>query len=104
PPGAGDHVVPEAHALPSQPRDFGIEVVDEQVDAIPPARAGLPAVGMGRPAELVGPLSSSRRLPRLTSATGSPVVRRADPSWVVEKFTAAATSSTMYRTWTVSVS
>src|SRR5919201_6072590 len=43
----GDHVVPEAHARPSQPGDFGIDVVDKQVNAIPPAWARLSAVGHG---------------------------------------------------------
>ena len=35
----GDHVIPEAHARPSQPSDLSIDVVDEQVNAIPPAWA-----------------------------------------------------------------
>src|SRR5262245_51914644 len=37
-----------------------------------PPGPGLAPSGMGRPAELVGPLSSSRRLPRVTLANAGP--------------------------------
>src|SRR6266540_4158418 len=49
----------------------------------PPGLGRRPS-GMGRPAELVGPLSSSRRLPRVTSAkAGAALERSVKPKWVV---------------------
>ena len=45
-----------------------------------PPGPGLAPSGMGRPAELAGPLSSSRRLPRVTSAkAGAALVRTSKP-------------------------
>ena len=45
---------------------------------------GVRPSGIGRPAELAGPASSSRRLPRLTSANaGAAVNRSAKPRWPV---------------------
>ena len=65
---AGDHVAAEGHAGGAQPGDLGVDVVDQQVDAVPAAGSGRRPSGIGRPAELAGPDSSSRRLPRRTSA------------------------------------
>jgi hypothetical protein len=40
--------------------------------------------GIARPAELVGPLNSRRRLPRTTSANaGAALERTVKPKWVV---------------------
>ena len=50
----------------------------------PTSSAGRRPSGMARPAELVGPLSRSRRSPRVTSAkAGAALDRRAKPRWVV---------------------
>ena len=66
----------------AQPLDLGRDVVDDEVDAVPAARLGLRPSGIGRPAELVGPLSSSRRWPRTTSANaGAELVESAKPKW-----------------------
>jgi hypothetical protein len=65
---AGDDVVAERRSRLAQPANFGIDLVDDEVGAVPAAGPGLAPSGIGRPAELVGPLSSSRRLPRRTSA------------------------------------
>ena len=40
---------------PSQPRDFRVDVVDDEVEPVPSAGARYAASGMGRPAELCGP-------------------------------------------------
>jgi hypothetical protein len=49
----------------------------------PPGRGVRPS-GIDRPAELFGPLSSSRRLPRTTSANaGAALERSVKPKWVV---------------------
>jgi hypothetical protein len=49
----------------------------------PPGSGARPS-GIDRPAELVGPLRSSRRLPRTTSANaGAALERRVKPKWVV---------------------
>ena len=48
-----------------------------------PPGSGVRPSGIGRPAELVGPLSSSRRWPRTTSANaGAALVRSSKPRWV----------------------
>src|SRR6266511_4125988 len=57
-------LVPERHAFRAEPFDLGGEVVDDQMDPVPAAWSGRRPAGMGRPAELVGPLSNSRRSPR----------------------------------------
>src|SRR4051812_47205378 len=36
--GAGDDLVAELHALPIEPRDLGLEVVDDEMDAVPASR------------------------------------------------------------------
>jgi hypothetical protein len=41
----GDYVISEAHPCPAQTRNFSIDVVDQEVYAIPAAWAGLPAIG-----------------------------------------------------------
>ena len=57
---------------------------------------GLRPSGIARPAELAGPLSSRRRLPRTTSANaGAALERSVNPKCVVWNATAAYTSSTM---------
>jgi hypothetical protein len=49
-----------------------------------PSGAGVLPWGIGCPAELAGPLSSSRRLPRTTSANvGAALERSEKPNWVV---------------------
>ena len=49
-----------------------------------PPGSGMRPSGMGRPAELLGPLSSSRRLPRTTSANaGAELERTVKPKCVV---------------------
>jgi hypothetical protein len=49
-----------------------------------PPGCGVRPSGIGRPAELAGPLSSSRRLPRTTSANaGAALERSVKPKWVV---------------------
>src|SRR6266446_5330746 len=67
----------------------------------PPGPGLLPS-GIGRPAELVGPLSNRRSDPSLTSANaGAALERTVKPRCVVYHVTAAATSLTIYRTFTV---
>jgi hypothetical protein len=66
--GVGDDVVAEAHSGITEPSYFGGGVGDDEVDAVPAAGAGLVPPDTGRPAELAGPPSSSRGLPRVTSA------------------------------------
>src|SRR5215213_4699492 len=67
-----------------------------------PPGPGLPPSGIGRPAELAGPLSNRRSDPSLTSANaGAALVRSVKPRCVVYHATAAATSLTMYQTFTV---
>ncbi len=82
--GSGDDVVAEVHAGLAEAFDLGREVVDDEVDAVPsPGRGWLPS-GMGRPAELAGPLSSRRRWPRRTSAkAGAALEMTLKPKWVV---------------------
>jgi hypothetical protein len=59
-------------------------VVDDEVDAIPTPRLRYAAVGHRTAAELSGPLRSSRRLPRTTSANaGAKLVFTVKPKWVV---------------------
>ena len=59
--------------------------------------------GIGLPAELFSPLSNNRRDPRATSANaGAYFESTVKPRCVVYHVTAASTSSTMYRTQTVS--
>ena len=49
-----------------------------------PPGSGVRPSGIGRPAELAGPLSSSLRLPRTTSANaGAALERTVKPKWVV---------------------
>ncbi len=49
-----------------------------------PPGCGTRPSGIGRPAELAGPLSSRRSLPRTTSANaGAALIRRLKPKWVV---------------------
>jgi hypothetical protein len=47
PAGAGDHIVAEGQSGGAQPADLGVEVVDDEVDAVPSAGYGLSAVGEG---------------------------------------------------------
>src|SRR6266567_3712444 len=64
----------------------------------PPGPGLLPS-GIGRPAELVVPLSNRRSDPRVTSANaGAALERRVKPRCVVYHATAASTSLTIYRT------
>src|SRR5262245_54123905 len=68
----------------------------------PPGLGRSPS-GIGRPAELVAPLSSSRNEPRATSANaGACLEISVKPRCAVYHATAASTSSTMYLTLTVS--
>src|ERR1051325_6381779 len=68
----------------------------------PPALGRSPSA-LGGPAELVAPLSRRRSEPRATSAkAGACLDRTVKPRCVVYHATAASTSSTMYRTLTVS--
>ena len=49
-----------------------------------PPGPGVRPSGIGRPAELFGPLSSSRSLPRTTSANaGAALERSLKPKWLV---------------------
>src|SRR5258706_1597211 len=67
----------------------------------PPGPGLLPS-GIGRPAELVVPLSNRRRDPSATSANaGAALESTVKPRCVVYHATAALTSLTMYRTLTV---
>src|SRR5205814_4656941 len=67
----------------------------------PPGPGLLPS-GIGRPAELFGPLSNRRSDPSATSANaGAALERTVKPRCVVYHATAAATSLTIYRTFTV---
>src|SRR4051812_33042073 len=66
-----------------------------------PPGAGVRPSGIARPAELLGPLSSRRRLPRTPSAkAGAALNRSVNPKGPGQKAIAFSTSSTMYRTLT----
>src|SRR3954470_22484979 len=68
----------------------------------PPGPGRSPSA-IGRPAELVGPLSRSRSAPRATSANaGAWLESNEKPRCWVYHRTAASTSLTMYRTLTIS--
>jgi hypothetical protein len=69
--GALEDVVAEPCTGVAESGHFGIDVLDDEVDAVPAAGPGLAPSGIDRPAELVGPMSSSRRLPRATSANAA---------------------------------
>ncbi|GAB3895405.1 hypothetical protein GCM10027612_48110 [Microbispora bryophytorum subsp. camponoti] len=65
-----------------EPVDLGVQVVDDQQDAVA-ARAGRLG-GVARAPELAGPDSSSRSGPRTTSAKAGPApLFRVKPRWVV---------------------
>jgi hypothetical protein len=82
--GTGDDVVAEAQAGLVDSGDLGGDVADDEVDAFQPSGPGLAPSCIGRPAELAGPLSSSRRLPRVTSANaGAALPRSVKPRCVV---------------------
>jgi hypothetical protein len=59
------HVAPEPGPGSTQALDLGGDVVDDELDPVPP---GWRPSGIGRPAELFGPLRRSRRSSRATSA------------------------------------
>ena len=67
--GAGDDLVAEPHAGGLEAGDLAVEVVDDEVDPVPAARAGLRTVGHGAAGGARWVRSSRRRrLPRWTSA------------------------------------
>src|SRR5919206_2471676 len=72
----GDHVVPEAHARPLQPGDFGIDVLDKQVNAIPPAWARLSAVGHGSSSRAGAAAEQQPQIPTLYVGERWPRVRQ----------------------------
>jgi hypothetical protein len=80
--GAGDHVTAKRQAGSTLPLDLGVEVLDDQVDAVAPGNVG---VGWcARAPELAGPDSSSRSGPRTTSAkAGAALVFSRNPRWSV---------------------
>ena len=47
-----------------------------------PPGPGMAPSGIGRPAELIGPLSSMRRLPFVTSANAGELIPTLKPKWV----------------------
>src|SRR4030088_2648222 len=61
--GPGHDLVAEFDSGGAQPCDLGGEIIDDQVNAVPAAGTGPLAVRIGRPAELLGPLSSRRSDP-----------------------------------------
>ena len=66
--GTGDDLVAERHAFLGEAGDLGLEVVEDEVDPVPPAGPGRSPSAIARPAELCGPRQQERRLPRVTSA------------------------------------
>jgi hypothetical protein len=79
--GAGHDVVAEGPAGVTEAFDLGVDVVDDAVNPVPTARLGLATVGIGRPAELSGPASTSCKFPPLTSANASDaLVKSSKPS------------------------
>ena len=66
PAGTGDDVVAERHAFGPQAGDLGVQVGRKEVNPVPPPGPGRAPSGVARPAELSGPLSSRRRLSRMT--------------------------------------
>ncbi len=81
--GAGDDVAKEGQTRVAEPSDLGIDVVEDEVDAIA-APAVASSSGVARAPELAGPDSRSRRGPRTTSAkAGTKLVFTVKPRWVV---------------------
>jgi hypothetical protein len=77
-------VISEVQPCGSETLDLRFDVLHDELDAGPAAWRGLAPSGMGRPAELVGPLRSNRRSPRVTSAkAGAAFERSVKPKWVV---------------------
>jgi hypothetical protein len=62
-----DYVVAKPEARGAEALDLGVDVVDDEVDVVPASWSGLRPSGIGRPAELSGPASSSRRLPLIAA-------------------------------------
>ena len=79
-----DDVVAKRHSGCFETGDIAGEVGGDEVDSFQPPGPGRAPSGMTRPAELAGPLNSSRRFPRLTSANaGSALDNSLKPRWVV---------------------
>ena len=82
PSGSCDHLAAETTAGVAEPVDFGVEVVDDEVDTV--AAGSAASSGVARAPELAGPESSSRSGPRTTSAkAGAALVFTVKPRWVV---------------------
>src|SRR6266545_4812253 len=64
--GARSDIVAEPQPGRAKALDFRRDVVHNELDPVPAARTRY--AGIGHPAELVGPLSRSRKSPRVTSA------------------------------------
>src|SRR5262245_54681249 len=52
--GAGDDIVAEAETRCAEPLHLGLDVVDDEVDAVPATRLGLPPVGHRPPGRALG--------------------------------------------------
>jgi hypothetical protein len=63
----GDDLIAEYDTGSAQSLGLSRDVIDDEVDPVPSTGRGYAAV-RHRPAEVAGPDSSSRRLPRVTSA------------------------------------
>jgi hypothetical protein len=72
----------ERQADAAESGDLGVQVVDDQVDAVVVSADGV--IGGGRAPELVGPDSRSRSGPRTMSAkAGAALVFKVKPRWMV---------------------
>jgi len=95
--GAGHDLVAKADAGTLRARDLSGDLLDDEVDPVPAvAGSRFATSGIGLPAELSGPASSSRSRPRTTSANaGSALDRATKPNWPMWKSIASWTSSTI---------
>ena len=73
---AGDDLVAEAHPFGAQPGDLRLDVVDDEVDAVPAARPGLAPVGH-RPTRGAG--RAGQQQPQVTPADVGERGHRAEP-------------------------
>jgi hypothetical protein len=71
---SGHDVVAEMDAGGAKSIYFGRKVFDDEVVRFQPPGPGRRPSGIGRPAELLGPLSSDRKSPRATSAKAGAVL------------------------------
>src|SRR6516162_3649255 len=93
--GSGHDVIAELHAGGTQSRDLAWKIIHNKMDTrLQPPASGRAPSGIGRPGELVGPLSNRRSDPSVTSANaGAAFERTAKPRCFVYHAIAAPTSS-----------